>query len=426
MSLKQKLEKRGYLYQFTNEKVFEEFEKWWKSFYFWVDCSSNSMTIWNFVALQMAIYFMLSWNKCYLLVWWATSTIWNPSWKDKERPILTEDDLKINQQWISSQFDLLIKNVEKITWKKLDYEIVNNYDFFKNMNVLDFLKEVGRFMTVNWMLWKDIVKRRVTDPDKWISYAEFSYMLIMWYDFYHLNKEKGVTLEVGGSDEWDGILSWIELVSKKLWKEVYGVTNKLILDWNWKKFGKSEWNAIWLDKEKTSPYKMYQYFINTLDVDIERYLKLFTFLCEEDIKSIVENHNKNPEAREWQKLLAYKVVEIIHWEKEAKTSEKISELLFWNSDKLTLIKESSKDEIDSIFAELWWFEYLSENLFELLVNSWLATSNSDARKTIEAWGFYINEQKITDTKYDFSSDFINSKILLLRKWKKTFKLIIKK
>ena len=425
MALKKFLETRWFLHQFTNDKVFNEFDKWWKSFYFWVDCSSNSMTIGNFVALLMAIHFMLAWNKCYLLVWWATSTIWNPSGKDNERPILTEENLKNNQDWITKQFDLLIKNVGNITWKKLDYEIVNNYDFFKNMNILDFLKEVGRFMTVNWMINKDIVKKRITDPDKWISYAEFSYMLIMWYDFYHLYKEKDVILEVWWSDEWDWILSWIELVSKKLGKEVYGVTNKLILDANGKKFGKSEWNAIWLDKEKTSPYKMYQYFINTLDLDIERYLKLFTFLDDNEIKKIVSSHLENPEKREWQKLLAYKVVEIIHWAKDAKIAEKISELLFSDQDKIEIIKNSDKDELGSIFAELGWYTYNSENLFEMIVKSGLATSNSDARKTIESWAFYINEQKITDIKYDFSNDFINS-VLLVKKWKKNFKLIINK
>ncbi len=146
------------------------------------------------------------------------------------------------------------------------------------MNVLDYLREVGRFMTVNWMISKDIVKKRITDPDKWISYAEFSYMLIMGYDYYHLWKHHNVTLEVGGSDEWDGILSGIELISKKEAGEVYGVTNALITDANGKKFGKSEGNAIWLDETKTSPYDMYQYFVNTHDDDVERYLKLFTFM----------------------------------------------------------------------------------------------------------------------------------------------------
>lgn len=425
MDLKSILTDRWFLHQYTKEKVFEIFSAWWKSFYFWVDCSASSMTIWNFVALQMAINFMLAWNKCYLLVWWATSTIWNPSWKDKERPILSEEDLRENQKWISNQFKILVWNVEKVTWKKLDYEVVNNYDFFKDMNVLDFLKEVWRFMTVNWMINKDIVKKRIEDPDKFISYAEFSYMLIMWYDFYYLNKNYWVILEVWWSDEWDWILSWIELTQKKLWKEVYWVTNKLILDSNGRKFWKSEWNAIWLDKEKTSPYAMYQYFINTLDEDLERYFKLFTFLSNNDIYSIVIEHNKEPELRKWQKVLWYKIIELIHWEDYAKSSQKISELLFWLWDKIDILKELTDSEINIFFSELWWFKYEKENLFELAVKSWLSKSNSEVRNAISSGAIYINEKKISSFDYDFSDDFINWKLLLIRKWKKNFRLILK-
>jgi len=375
LNLKEELENRGFLHQYTHEQVFDKFDKWWKKFYFWVDCSADSMTIWNFVALQMAIRFMLKWNKCFLLVGWATSTIWNPSWKDSERSILTEEDLVKNQDWIAKQFDLLVKNVENITWKKLDYEIVNNYDFFKNMNVLDFLKEVWRFMTVNWMMWKDIVKKRISDPKQFISYAEFSYMLIMGYDFYHLFKNEWVTLEVGWSDEWDWILSWVELVSKKTWSEVYGVTNKLIMDSNGKKFWKSEWNAIWLDKSKSSPYFMYQYFINANDDDIEKFLKLFTYINEEEIDEIVTKHMESPEQRVGQEILAYKVVEIIHWKVEANLALKITEFMFWKLDKLKTLKKLTSEELEVFRNAMWGFYYENENLFEIIVKSDLAKSN---------------------------------------------------
>ncbi len=426
ISLKKELEDRWFLHQYTDEKVFEIFEKWWNNFYFWVDCSSNSMTIWNFVALQMAIKFMLKWNKCFLLVWWATSTIWNPSWKDSERPILWKEILQANQKWIASQFDKLVKNVENITWKKLSYEIVNNYDFFKNMNILTFLKEVGRFMTVNWMMSKDIVKKRITDPNKFISYAEFSYMLIMWYDFYHLNKYNNVILEVWWSDEWDGILSWIELVWKKSNKEVYWVTNKLIMDANGKKFGKSEWNAIWLDENKTSPYQMYQYFMNSLDEDIWKYLKLFSFLEINEINEIVEKHFESPEKREWQKILAYKVVEIIHWTNEANLAKNISNFMFSGSeDRIKFLESSTDHEIKTICNAIWGYEYKNENLFETIVKSWLAKSSSEVRQAIKSWAISINEERISDFNHDFSQSFINNKVLLIRKWKKNLKIIYK-
>jgi len=423
--LKQDLEERGFLHQYTHEVVFEKFNVGWQSFYLGVDLSADSMTIGNFVALMMAVHFMLRGNKAYLLVWWATSTLWNPAGKDAERPILEEKQLLINQAGITNQFSTLIHNVEKISWKKLDFEIVNNYDFFKEMNVLDFMKEVGRFMTVNWMIGKEIVKKRITDPDKWISYAEFSYMLIMWYDFFHLWKTNWVTLEIGWSDEWDGILSWVELVSKKEGWEVYGVTNKLITDANGKKFGKSEWNALWLDTKKTSSYTLYQYFMNTLDVDIRKYLGLFTFMDIVEIEKIVHEHNAAPERRVWQSLLAYKVVEMVHWTHEAETSAKISKLLFGEGDRMEILKNLEPAELTSFYTEIWWFHYTWENLFETLVKAGLASSNSEARKSLESGAIFINEEKISDMNCTVGEKFINDTVLLIRKWKKSFKLITK-
>ena len=421
--LRKDLEERGFLHQFTHEQVFETFETGGQKFYFGVDCSAPSMTIGNFVALMMAIHFMLRGNKCYLLVGGATSTIGNPSGKDDERPILSPEDLARNQKGIESQFQRLTKNIEKITGKELEYEIVNNYDFHKNMNVLDYLREVGRYITVNWMISKDIVKKRISDPDKFISYAEFSYMLIMGYDYYHLFTNEWVTLEVGGSDEWDGILAGIELVSKKTGKEVYGVTNKLIMDANGKKFGKSEGNAIWLDEKKTSPYDMYQYFINTLDADIERYLRLFSFLSPQEIQEIVALHETAPEKRHGQKVLAKTVVEMVHGTKQAAVSEKISEFLFGGKDKIELLTSLSSDEFEMFCQEIGSIEYTDQNLFGMFIESGLEASGSTARQSIASGALYINEQKITDGHYDFSSDFINNSFLLLRKGKKNYRLV---
>jgi len=419
------LEERGFLHQFTHEKCFDEFNAWGKSFYLWVDCSANSMTIGNFIALMMAIHFALRGNKMYLLVWGATSTIWNPSGKDDERPILSEEDLAKNQAWIAAQFERLTNNISELTGKEIEYEIVNNYDFHKNMNVLDYLKEVGRFMTVNWMISKDIVKKRITDPDKYISYAEFSYMLIMGYDYFHLWKNNGVTLEVWWSDEWDGILSGIELVSKKEGAQVYGVTNKLITDANGKKFWKSEGNAIWLDETKTSPYEVYQYFMNTHDDDVERYLKLFTFLSNDEITEIVTDHRKSPEKRQGQKKLAYKVVEMVHGTSQAQVSEKITEFLFGSEDKIELLQGLNEEEFGIFFRDIWGIKYIDQNLFGMFIESGLEQSGWTARQTLANGGMYINEQKITDGHYDFSDDFIDDRFLLLRKGKKNYRIIVK-
>ena len=429
-NLRQDLEERGFLHQFTDEKVFDLFEKWWQKFYFWVDCSADSMTIGNFVALMMAIHFMRRGNKCYLLVGGATSTIWNPSGKDDERPILTEQDLAKNQAGIAAQFKRLTDNISSLTWDKLEYEVVNNYDFHKDLNVLDYLKEVGRYVTVNWMIGKDIVKKRITDPDKFISYAEFSYMLIMGYDYYYLWKHMGVTLEVGWSDEWDGILAGLELVSKKDGWQVYGVTNKLIMDANGKKFGKSEWNAVWLDENKTSPYAMYQYFMNTLDADVERYLKLFTFDTDENIKTIVDKHNSAPEKRYGQYALAQKVVNMIHGEDQSILVQLISDILFSKDidakkDKILSIWTLSDENFDKFCKEMGSIEYTDQNLFGLFIESWLEKSGGTTRQSLSSGALYINEQKLTDNHYDFSGDFIDNKFLLIRKGKKNFRIVKK-
>ena len=423
-NLRKDLEQRGFLHQYTHEKVFDLFEKGGQKFYFGVDCSANSMTIGNFVALMMAIHFMRRSNKCYLLVWWATSTIWNPGWKDTQRPILSKEELTSNQAGITKQFERLVRNVEIIEGTKLDFEIVNNYDFFKNMNVLDFLNEVGRYMTVNWMLGKDIVKKRVTDPDKWISYAEFSYMLIMGYDFYYLHKNHWVTLEVGGSDEWDGILSGIELIGKKLSTEVFGVTNKLITDANGKKFGKSEGNAIWLDETKTSAYALYQYFVNALDQDIEKYLHLFTFLSPTQIQTISDEHNSAPEKRQGQKLLAYKVVEMIHGTYEADFAKNMTQFMFSRS-KLATLEKLSMEELMKFQTAMGGCNYISQNLFETIVQSGLAKSNSEARNAVKSWAISINEQKVNDFNYSVVNNFLSNGALLIQKGKKDLKLILK-
>ncbi len=426
MNLKQELIERGFIYQKSSEEIFDKLEKWGVWFYCWFDPTADSLHLGNFIWFMFALHLMLKWNKYYALVWGATGMIWDPGWKDSERTFLTEEILRNNESSIKKQVSNMLKHLEQSTWKSFEFEVVNNLDFFKWFLYTDFLREVGKYITVNQMMSKDTVKKRIEDPDKSISYTEFSYMLLQWYDFYRLYSDKWVLLQIWWQDQWGNILTWVELTRKKIDKEVYALTFPLLLDSTWKKFGKSEWNALFLDKNKTSPYKLYQYFLNTADEDLEKYLKILTLIPLEEIKYILKRHFDKPEDRYAQKLLAWKVVEIIHSKKDCETSEKISELLFWNSDKIEIIKNSSNEELENIFSELWWFEFLSENLFELLVSSWLATSNTDARKTIESWAFYINEQKVTDTKYDFTNDFINWKLLLLRKGKKTFKLVIKK
>ena len=207
MTLKQERENRGILYQFTNEKLFEEYEKWWKSFYIGIDPSADSLQLGNLCAMMAAVNLMKKWNKCYFLVWWATGMIWDPSWKDAERNFLDEEKLRNNEKKIFAQIVNFLDNLKTNYGIDFDYEMVNNYDFYKWMWYLDFLKNVWKYITVNNMIAKDSIKKRITDPDKSITYAEFSYMLIQWYDFMHLYETKWVELQLWWSDQWWNIVT---------------------------------------------------------------------------------------------------------------------------------------------------------------------------------------------------------------------------
>lgn len=424
-NLKEELDNRWLLFQSTSDIFFEKFNNWWEVCYTWFDPTADSLHLWNFVWFMVAVHMMFRWNKYIALTWWATWMIWDPGWKDSERNFLSEEDLENNQKAISNQITNIIKNLEKFTWKKLDYDFVNNKVFYTNMWYLDFLREVWKYITINNMISKDTVKKRVEDPNQSISYTEFSYMLLQWYDFYKLNNDQNVTLQMWWQDQWGNLVTWVEITRKKADREVYAMTWPLITDASWKKFGKSEWNALWLDKNKTSPYELYQYFMNTNDNDIKKYLKILTLVETDEIDKLVSKHLESPENREWQKLLAYKVVEIIHWTYESDLALKISDFMFSWVDRLDILSGLSDEEISIFKNSIWGFEYKWENLFETIVKSWLSKSNSEARQAVQSWAIYIQEQKIIDFKYDFSNDFINEKVLLIRKWKKNFRIINK-
>lgn len=424
-TLKQELQDRGLLYQCSNEKLFDIYEKWGQSFYLGFDPTADSLHLWNFIGFMVAIHIMRRWNKYIALTGWATWMIWDPGWKDAERNFLSMQDLDNNQIAVSKQISLILKELQEFTKDKYDFDFVNNKDFYVNMWYLDFLREVWKYITVNVMMSKDMVKNRIEDPTKSISYTEFSYMLLQWYDFCKLYKEDWVKLQIWWQDQWWNLVTWVELIRKKYEEDAYVLTWPLITDSTGKKFGKSEWNALFLDENKTSPYEIYQYFMNTPDEDISRYLKMLTLIETEEIDEIVKNHMKNPEAREWQKLLSYKIVEIVHWTAKADLALKISDFMFWDNDKIEILKWLSNEQLVIFQKAMWWFKYNSENLFESIVNSWLTKSNSEARQSVKDWAIFINETKITDFNFEIKDNFINNKFLLLRKGKKTFRIILK-
>lgn len=426
MNLREDLEIRGFLNQFTDEKIFDLYTKWGQSFYIGFDPSADSLQLGNMCGIMAAVNLMKYGNKCYFLVGGATGMIGDPSGKDAERSFLTEEKLRSNEAKIHNQLKTFLARLNDEFGINFEFDMVNNYDFYKDMNYLQFLGEVGKYITVNYMAAKESVKKRLTDPDKSISYAEFSYMLIQGYDFCRLYQDKGVLLQLGGSDQRGNVTTGIEITRKKLDAEVFGLTIPLITDSTGKKFGKSEWNAIWLDSSKNSPYFVYQYFMNTTDDDVEKYLKVLTLLDFDTIAEIVAKHQENLGARYWQKRLAEEVVAVIFGKDAVSQAEKISEILFGSQDKMEIITSMTSADIDALIQEVGSIPAPADlKVLDLFTQSGLTWSNGEAKKMMQQGSLYVNEIKTEDMQKTYTeSDFVNG-ILLLRKGKKSFKIVKK-
>ncbi len=423
MHLREERTQRGLIYQYSHDHIFDLLNAWWQAFYIWFDPSADSLQLGNMCGIMAAVHLMKYGNTCYFLVWWATGMIGDPSGKDTERTFLGEEQLRHNEQKIYHQLKTFLARLQDEFGMQFSFEMVNNYDFYKNMNYLTFLGEVGKYITVNYMAAKESVKKRLTDPDKSISYAEFSYMLIQGYDFAYLYQHHGVQFQLGWSDQRGNVTTGIELIRKKYDKEAYGLTIPLITDATGKKFGKSEGNAIWLDPSKNSPYSVYQYFMNTTDQDLEKYLKVLTLLDLGTIADIVQHHYQNPASRYGQKRLAAEVVAVIFGKQAVKQAENITEILFGNQDKIEIIKTMNNEDINALIEEVGAIQSSWEGkILDLFTQSGLTSSNGEAKKMMQQWALFVNEQLVQDPQATYSkADAING-ILLLRKGKKSFKI----
>ena len=320
---------RGLIKDMTNNEDFiEKLNNGGMTFYWGTDPTADSLHIGHYSSLLTAKRLMKYGHHPILLVGGATGLIGDPR-PTAEREIIDKKVIEKNIEGIKKQVLGLFDN---------NVEVVNNYDWIKDFTFIDFLRDVGKYINVNYMLNKDIISRRL---ETGITYAEFSYTLLQGYDFVHLYKEKNCIMQAAGSDQWGNITTGVELINKMLGKEAYAFTMPLILDASGNKFGKSEGNALWLDKNKTSSYELYQYLINSDDTKVEDYLKVFTFLSKEEIDDVMTKHNETKELRLAQKTLAYEFIKDLHGEEEAKKAVKLSEVLFTGK-----VRELTKEEIE--------------------------------------------------------------------------------
>ena len=375
------------------------------TFYWGTDPTADSLHLGHYSSLCMAKRLSNAGHKPILLCGGATGRIGDPR-PTAEREIISEEDVNYNIKKIRSQVAGIVPSAE----------LVDNYDWLKNYTFLDFLRDIGKYVNLNYMLDKDIIRRRL---DTGITYAEFSYMLIQGYDFVHLYSEKNCIMQVAGSDQWGNITTGVDLIRKILDKPAYAFTMPLILDPSGKKFGKSEGNALWLDKEKTSAYEIYQYLINTDDSKVLEYLKVFTFLGREAIEEIYEKQKAAPETRIAQKTLAWEVVKDIHGKNEADNAVDVSQKLFAGDFSGLSVKD-----IKLGFKGVPSFRIPGElPLSDVLVQNKIASSKREAREFIKGNAILVNGKAATDESMIISKDLaIDGQVIVIRRGKKKYYL----
>lgn len=406
MNLYEELKWRGLIQDISSPDLIDKLNNEKLTFYIGTDPTADSMHIGHYSSFLISKRLAKAGHHPILLVGGATGLIGDPK-PSAERPMISKEEVEHN-------FKGLKKQAEEI----FGFEVVNNYDWTKDINVIDFLRDYGKYFNINYMLAKDKVKSRL---ESGITYAEFSYMILQALDFMHLYQERGCTLQVAGSDQWGNITSGIELVRKKLDKEIYGMVMPLVTDSNGVKFGKTEGNALWLDKNKTSSYELYQYLINLEDSMIIEYLKKLTFLSKEEIEDIEKRHNENPGLREAHKILAREVITDIHGKEEYEKALKLSQVLFSGD-----IKVLTSKEIEQVFKGVPTLETKSgKTLIDILVESHAASSKREAREFINNGAISINGDIIRDENYLIDeSSAIDDKYIAIRRGKKKYYLIV--
>ena len=400
----------------------EQLRKEMTSGYIGFDPTADSLHIGSLVPILLLVHLQKAGHKPIALIGGATGMVGDPSGKSEERNLLSEEILQYN-----------LKNIKKQLEKYLDFngsksnvaELVNNYDWFSQMNFLSFIRDVGKHITVNYMLAKDSVKKRIEGPG--MSFTEFSYQLVQGYDFYWLYKNKNCKLQMGGSDQWGNIVTGTELIRRKTGGEAFAFTCPLITKADGGKFGKTEQGNIWLDAEKTSPYQFYQFWLNATDADAEKWIKIFTFLQKDEVESILGIHRKEPGLRLLQKKLAQEVTSFVHGREEYEKALETTEKLF--TDQNAAIETLSEEDLEGMDGVVK-FDYAVDKLsagidiISFLAETNIFPSKGEARKMIQGGGVSINRKRIDDLKFAVDKSLLlHKKYLLVQKGKKNYYLV---
>ena len=420
ISILDDLRRRGLIEQFTNEEaIARDLSSKSVSIYCGVDPTADSIHVGHLLPFLTLGRLQRQGHRPVILVGGATGMIGDPSGRSSERSLLTLEQVAHNVECIRRQ-------VSRFVSFEGDNAavMVHNIDWIGPLTYLEWLRDVGKYFTVNYMLGKESVRSRLEDREQGISYTEFSYMLLQAYDYLELNRTQNCTIQVGGSDQWGNITAGIELIRKKGQGEAYGMTFPLVTTSTGEKFGKSAGNAIWLDPERTSPYALYQYFLRSEDADVERFLKFFSLRPVDEIEAIVAAHAEAPHKREAQRILAEELTELIHGEDGLRRAKQATDILFGSE-----IEGLSDKELTSIFADVPAADLDRSKLeagypiVDLLADSGLEKSKGDARRSLKGGGVYVNNRRVDGEELVVTPEHLASEtILVLRKGKKSYLL----
>ena len=399
----------------------EQFEKEMTSAYIGFDPTSDSLHIGSLVQIMILVHLQKAGHKPVALVGGATGMVGDPSGKSKERNLLEEKTLNDNLNFVQKQLEQFLD----FDCGENSAEIVNNYDWVKEFSFLDFIRDVGKYISINYMLSKDSVKSRL---DTGMSFTEFSYQLVQGYDFYWLWKNKNCKVQLGGSDQWGNIVTGTELIRRKGEGKAFAMTTPLIKKEDGGKFGKTESSNIWLDKTKTSPYRFYQFWLNSSDEDAKKYIKIFTLKNQEEIAKLTEEHEQTPHLRILQKAIAEEVTSRVHSKEDLEMAIKAASILFGKSttDDLKSLDEST---FLSVFEGVPQFEIskadLSSGVLDVLAEKTkVFASKGEARRMIQSNAVSINKEKVAEDFQFLAGNLLNGKYILVQKGKKNYFLII--